>query len=227
MLSFFAREDKWTLPIFDSSLLFFKKKFFVFTFRKIPCVTQDFSQLWVAIPLHWNHRELQDPLGSTENLFLNFFQKHSWRLGPHIQNRKLLLEKEYLLKRMALNLLLSGFYQPLSTGVCVYLCVYTPPVHFCLPRWWLLCDSQVSLNSLPRAMTTVFNDSVSVMALLVATEPWKVGLRGWTFAHLCDSLSSLPFWGKIAVGGYKLYLSPPVCLMLCGLGIPKSLKSRS
>lgn len=124
MFSFFAREDKWTLPVFDNSLLFFKKKNFVFTFREIPCVTQDFSQLWVAVPLHWNRGELQDPLGSIENLFLNFFQKHSWRLRPHIQNRKLLLEKEYLLKRMALSLLLSGFYQPLSTGLlCLSVCL--------------------------------------------------------------------------------------------------------
>lgn len=131
MFSFFAREDKWTLPIFDNSLLFFKKKNFVFTFREIPYVTQDFSQLWVAVPLHWNHGELQDPLGSIENLFLNFFQKHSWRLGPHIQNRKLLLEKEYLLKRMALSLLLSGFYQPLSTGLlCLSVCLN--------PTCWLL-----------------------------------------------------------------------------------------
>lgn len=124
MLSFFAREDKWTLPIFDNSLLFFKKKIFVCTFRKIPCVTQDFSQLWVTVLLHWNHGELQDPLGSTENLFLNFFQRHSWRLGPHIQNRKLLLEKEYLLERVALSLLLTGFYQPLSTRVlCLSVCL--------------------------------------------------------------------------------------------------------
>lgn len=51
----------------------------------------------MAVILLKNLGEIQDTLGSTQGLFLDFFQKYDCRLGQSIQNIKLFLAK-YLLQ---------------------------------------------------------------------------------------------------------------------------------